>query len=127
MRDGAYGLLVYDGTCGFCSRSARWIESKWPPSGSATAVPWQQLGTTVLAALGLSEHEVTREAWWVEDGRRSGGHLAVARSLIAAGRGWGVVGRLLLVPPVRWLAAIGYRIVALNRGRLPDGTPACRT
>lgn len=115
---------MYDGSCGFCERSARWIVSKWPPSAEFAARPWQELGATRLAALGLSVDDVTRAAWWVEDDRRAGGHLAVARSLIAAGGRWGALGRLLEVPPVRWLAAIGYRMVTANRGRLPGGTRA---
>jgi predicted DCC family thiol-disulfide oxidoreductase YuxK len=123
----ANGLLVYDGSCGFCERCAEWIRAKWPPSGSYVAVPWQQLGQTELSSLGLGLDDVSRVAWWVEDGRRHGGHRAVARSLIVAGGLWGAVGRLLLVPPLSWLAAIGYRIVAANRGRLPGHAPACRT
>ncbi len=80
-----------------------------------------------LTSLGLDLDDVSRAAWWVEDGRRDGGHRAVARSLIAAGGVWGVVGRFLLVPPLCWFAAIGYRIVADNRGRLPGHAPSCRT
>jgi predicted DCC family thiol-disulfide oxidoreductase YuxK len=115
--DDRRGVLVYDGSCKFCTRSADWVRSKWPTSGTPTAVPWQQLGAEGLGALGLSVEDVSRAAWWVEDGRRDGGHLAVARSLIAARGGWGLIGHLLLVPPVRWLAAIGYRVVVANRGR----------
>ena len=127
MAEDAGGLLVYDGSCGFCERSAEWVRSKWPPSGVYTAVPWQQLGQAKLTSLGLDLDDVSRAAWWVEDGRRDGGHRAVARSLIAAGGVWGVVGRLLAVPPLCWFAAIGYRIVADNRGRLPGHAPSCRT
>jgi predicted DCC family thiol-disulfide oxidoreductase YuxK len=36
------------------------------------------------------------------------------------------VGRILLSPPMRPLAAVGYRIVARYRYRLPGATPACR-
>jgi predicted DCC family thiol-disulfide oxidoreductase YuxK len=115
--DVARGLLVYDGACEFCTRCAGWIRSKWPTSDAPTATPWQELGTGGLASLGLTVEDVSRAAWWVEDGRRDGGHLAIARSLIAAGGGWGAIGHLLLVPPIRWTAAVGYRIVADRRGR----------
>jgi predicted DCC family thiol-disulfide oxidoreductase YuxK len=125
--DSARGLLVYDGSCRFCERSADWIRSRWPDSSTYCAVPWQQLGESGRSALGLTTKDVSRAAWWIEDGRRAGGHLAVARALIAAGGGWGAIGHFLLVPPIRWLAAIGYRIVAANRGRLPGRAPACRT
>jgi predicted DCC family thiol-disulfide oxidoreductase YuxK len=125
--DDPRGLLVYDGSCGFCERSAQWIGGKWPPSGASSSVPWQQLGADRLAAFGLTLEDVARAAWGVEDGRTFGGHLAVAHALIAAGGGWRVVGRVLLVPPVRWLAAIVYRVVAAHRGRLPGHSPACRS
>ncbi len=125
MGNGVEGVLVYDGSCAFCTRSAHWISSRWPPSSACSAVPFQQLGAVRLAALGLTVDDVSRAAWWVADGRPSGGHVAVARSLIAARGSWKVLGHLLLVPPVRWLAAIGYRIVAANRSRLPGHTSAC--
>jgi predicted DCC family thiol-disulfide oxidoreductase YuxK len=125
--DAARALLVYDGSCGFCERSAEWIRSKWPPSGEYAAVSWQQLGDSGLTALGLTTDDVSRAAWWIDDRRREGGHVAVAWSLVAARGGWGALGRLLLVPPFRWLAAPGYRLVAANRGRLPGHTSACRT
>lgn len=119
-------VLVYDGDCGFCTTSATWIAARWKPPGRAELVPFQRLGDAGLARLGLTADDVTRAAWWVEDGRRSRGHLAVAHALMAAGGGWGLVGRVLLVPPLRELAAVGYRIVARYRYRLPGGTPACR-
>jgi predicted DCC family thiol-disulfide oxidoreductase YuxK len=121
VSNSANGVLVYDGQCGFCVRAAQWIESKWPSSGP-TAVSWQRLGATGLERLGLDHGDVERAAWWVSGTRRQPGHLAVARSLIAARGGYGLLGRVLLVPPIRWFAALGYRVVAANRSRLPGGT-----
>ncbi len=45
---------------------------------------------------------------------------------MAAGGVWGLIGRLMLVPPVSWLAAAVYAVVARNRHRLPGATDACR-
>ncbi len=39
---------------------------------------------------------------------------------------WAVAGRILLAPPVSWVAPLGYRLVARYRHRLPGGTPACK-
>jgi predicted DCC family thiol-disulfide oxidoreductase YuxK len=50
----------------------------------------------------------------------------VARLLVAAGKGWAWVGKALLAPGLRALAAAVYRLVAANRYRLPGGAPACR-
>jgi predicted DCC family thiol-disulfide oxidoreductase YuxK len=44
---------------------------------------------------------------------------------MAAGGAWGLVGRVLLIPPVSWLAALGYELVAHNRSKLPGATDAC--
>jgi predicted DCC family thiol-disulfide oxidoreductase YuxK len=116
------GLLVYDGDCGFCTRSASWIARRLPPG--CRAQPWQALD---LGALGLTEAEVTTAAYWVEaEGRLRRGSDAVAAALVAAGGGWRLVGLVLRVPPVSWLARGVYRVVAGNRHRLPGATEACR-
>ena len=118
-------VLVYDGDCSFCSSAARWVSARWV--GSEEAIAWQRLNADQLDRLGLTLDDVRSAAWWIDAaGRRSRGHLAIARALRAA-PGWpSVVGRVLLVPPVRWLAAGAYPLVARWRHRLPGGTPACR-
>jgi predicted DCC family thiol-disulfide oxidoreductase YuxK len=119
-------LLIFDGDCSFCSSSARWITARWHGPHQATA--WQHLSTDRLERLGLTLDDVRLAAWWIDADRgRSRGHLAIARALQAAD-GWpSIVGRLLLVPPFRWLAACAYPLLARWRHRLPGGTPACRT
>lgn len=118
-------VLVYDGDCSFCRSSARWIAARRP--GAEQALAWQELGTAELAQLGLTLGDVRTAAWWIDaDGRRSRGHIAIARALKAAS-GWpALVGCILLVPPFRWLAAAAYPLVARWRHRLPGGTASCR-
>ena len=60
-----------------------------------------------------------------EKGRYSG-HRAVGKALLACGGLWLVVGRLILVPPLSWLAIPGYALVACFRGYLPGTTLACK-
>ena len=116
-------MLVYDGDCGFCTRSARWIERRLP--ADVPVVAWQSLPD--LSAHGLTPEGVASAAWWIEpDGSPLAGHLAVGASLRAAGGAWGLVGRAILRPPLRWLARPAYRIIASNRYRLPGATDACR-
>ena len=116
-------LLVFDGDCGFCTASARWIEARLPP-GKVRVEPWQVLD---VDELGLTEADVTTAAWWIEDeGRRFRGHAAVGRSLNEAGGLWGVVGRIIVTPPISWIARPVYALVARNRHRLPGATDACR-
>jgi predicted DCC family thiol-disulfide oxidoreductase YuxK len=119
-------LLVYDGDCSFCSSSARWITARWQEPQQAVA--WQHLSADQLERLGLTLDDVRCAAWWVDPaGRHSRGHVAIARALRAA-HGWpSIVGRILLIPPFRWLAAGAYPLIAHWRHRLPGGTPACRT
>jgi predicted DCC family thiol-disulfide oxidoreductase YuxK len=118
-------VLIYDGNCSFCSSAARWVSARW--HGSQQAIAWQHLSEDELERLGLTRDDVRRAAWWIDPaGRRSRGHMAIARALRAA-HGWpSAVGCILLVPPFRWLAAGAYPLIAHWRHRLPGGTPACR-
>lgn len=115
-------LLIFDGDCGFCTTSAQWIQHRLP--GDVRVEPWQRLD---LAAFHLSERDVTTAAYWVDTrGRTFRGHRSIAKALIATGGAWKTVGALILVPPISWVAALGYLLVAKNRHRLPGGTPACK-
>ena len=117
-------LLVYDGDCSFCTSCVRWITAHW--NGPQRAVAWQHLDADDLDRIGLTLDDVRRASWWVDSTRgRSRGHLAIAHALRAA-HGWPSVGGLMLVPPLRWLAAGVYLLIARWRHRLPGGTPACR-
>jgi predicted DCC family thiol-disulfide oxidoreductase YuxK len=88
-------------------------------------VPWQLVDD--LERHGLTENDVATAAYWIDgDGRPQRGHRAVAFALQAAGGGWGLLGSLLLVPPISWLARAGYRLTARYRNRLPGGAPGCR-
>lgn len=113
-------VLLYDGDCGFCTASVRFIERRIPTSAELT--PYQFAD---LAALGTTEERASTEVLWVDGERVDGGAQAVARLLIDAGGVWRVLGVLLRVPPFRWPAAGVYHLVTVNRYRLPGGTPAC--
>ncbi|MFB4319422.1 thiol-disulfide oxidoreductase DCC family protein [Actinomadura sp. 21ATH] len=114
-------VLLYDGDCGFCTASVRFIERRIPTS--AELVPYQ---TADLAALATTPERASREVVWVSRGRRAlGGAQAAAALLIDAGGVWRPLGLVLRVPPFRWIAHGVYRLVSNNRGRLPGATPAC--
>ena len=108
------GVLVFDGECGFCTSAAEWVGGE--------RAPWQDLGAEGLAELGLSVEEAREAAWWVDGAGRYRGHLAIGHALAERSR----LGRVLLVPPLSWLGAAAYPLVARYRHRLPGGTPACR-
>lgn len=115
-------LLIFDGDCGFCTSSVNWLRQALPAMPDASPYQW-----TRLADYGLSEAEAAEKVWLVIDGRRFGGHRAVAALFIHQPcRTVRFVGHLISVPPFSWVAAIGYRLVARYRFALPGGTPACR-
>ncbi len=118
-------MLVYDGDCSFCTRSAHWVATRW--NGDERTVAWQSMTADEFANANLSLGDVQKAVWWIApDGRRSRGHLAIAHALRAT-RGWSsVLGVVILVPPFRWIAGAAYPLVARWRHRLPGGTPACR-
>ncbi|WP_190016297.1 thiol-disulfide oxidoreductase DCC family protein [Streptomyces lucensis] len=114
-------VLVYDGDCGFCTSSVTVVRRWVRPRYEITARQWTDLG-----ALGVSRQRAEYEALWVTpDGTVYGGARAVAKLLASAGGGWAVVGAVLQVAPMRWMAHGIYRAIAHNRHRLPGGTPAC--
>jgi predicted DCC family thiol-disulfide oxidoreductase YuxK len=113
-------VLVYDGDCAFCTSCAHALEKIGP---DAEIIAWQ---LTDLDALGITEEQATAAVQWIQiDGTVHSGHEAIAAVLGTAGRIWRIVGRVILLPGIAWLAARVYRLVADNRHRLPGGTPAC--
>lgn len=115
-------VLVFDGDCGFCTTSAKWIQHRM--DRGVRVEPWQRLD---LEALGLTERDVTTAAYWIDEtGKKHRGHRSIGKALVRAGGRWKPVGALILLPPFSWLAALGYALVAKYRYRLPGGTPACK-
>jgi predicted DCC family thiol-disulfide oxidoreductase YuxK len=115
-------MLIYDGDCGFCTASAEWLRARLPAHHQVVA--YQAVD---LAGFGLTEADTEAAAYWVDGlGRLHRGAAAIAAALRACGGAWGAVGRVLGVPPLSWLAAGVYALVAHNRHRLPGGSGSCR-
>ncbi|MFJ8827836.1 thiol-disulfide oxidoreductase DCC family protein [Streptomyces sp. NPDC102467] len=114
-------LLVFDGDCGFCTTSVKFAERRVRPR--CEIVPWQFAD---LEALGVTQERAEYEVLWVTPaGTVHGGSRAVAKALMSAGRGWTLLGALLMLPPIRWVAHGAYRLIANNRHHMPGGTVAC--
>ncbi|GAA3619192.1 hypothetical protein GCM10022199_24610 [Marihabitans asiaticum] len=117
-------LLVFDGDCGMCTRSARLAERLRASSGDFAVEPSQRLD---LPALGLSQEQCDEALQWVAaDGTISSAQDAVAQALLAAR--WFVrpLGAIISLPSINSVAGVVYRWVARNRHLFPGGTPACQ-
>ncbi|HEY5880844.1 MAG TPA: DCC1-like thiol-disulfide oxidoreductase family protein, partial [Nakamurella sp.] len=112
-------ILIYDGDCAFCQRSVDLAQRVLPVP--VRAEPYQLIE---IGPLGLTVDQARRAAWWVgADGSRRRGHRAVAAVLRAQPRRWWRgAGWLIDHPPLGWLAAAAYALVARFRHRLPGGT-----
>lgn len=114
-------VLVYDGDCGFCTRSVRLAE-RLPVE--ARLLPWQEAD---LASLRTTEDRARHEVLWVDTTRRVFGGAAAVAELLKHCRGpVRLAGMIMSAPVVRTVAEWVYRRVSENRYRLPGATPACQ-
>jgi predicted DCC family thiol-disulfide oxidoreductase YuxK len=116
------GLLIYDGDCGFCTRTAAWLRRRLPAGYEIQAS--QRLPD--LEALGLDKRKVHEAAYWIDPGgRRHRGHRAVLRAVEESGGVLGSLAPLASVWPLDLLASWVYGAVARNRHRFPGGADSC--
>ena len=119
-------VLIFDGDCGFCTSAANAVVKRSVPP--VTAIAWQFAN---LSEFGLTAAQAQQRVYVVSQSdevgiRTFGGHLAFAQLLVLQPN-WvlRLLGRLLKYPPVSWVGALGYALVARFRHRLPGATPAC--
>jgi predicted DCC family thiol-disulfide oxidoreductase YuxK len=106
-------LLITDGDCGFCQRTAKKL-ANIVPTGWIN-VPSAQLSRTY----GLTQDQLAHSVWLIEqpdsDPIHHSGAKAVGKVLRIRGGLWGAIGWLTFIPPMSWVAAGIYRVVANNR------------
>jgi len=118
--------LIYDMDCGFCTRSAKWIEGHWSGDARPQLVGSQLLDDATIAAHGINRERLAVEVVWVEHGTVLGGADAIAASLKAA-TGWvHLIGVLISLPGMAQLGRLVYPQVAKHRHQMPGGTDACK-
>lgn len=116
------GQLIFDGDCAICTRCADFARARLATEYEVK--PWQRLD---LSEFALSVDDVTTAVYWVDDkGTNHRGHTGVAKTAIAMGGIYGLVGRVLLVPPFSWIASVVYKVIAKNRDKIPGGTAECK-
>ena len=114
--------LVFDGACGFCTRSVRLLKAL-DRNRRVTVVPFQKTG--IPASVGLTLEECKASAWAIApDGGYYRGAEAV-NALVAAALGTAVPLLLYYLPGIRQLEDFIYSLIAYNRSRLPGDQPYC--
>ncbi len=113
-------VVFFDADCGFCTASAGRL------GRLDTDVRIEPIRASTLTDLGIDVDRAADELpVLLPDGTVLWGAAAIAAVLRRARGPLRLVGRALQLPGLRGLAALTYRWVARNRGRLPGGTPAC--
>lgn len=116
-------ILIYDGDCGFCTNCASFGQARL--RRPVEIYPWQSISD--LSQYGLTQQDVLERVYFVNhNGTVVGGARALCRFGQHMKFGWEILGTILLVPPLIYIAEFIYRIVARNRHRLPGSSGACR-
>jgi predicted DCC family thiol-disulfide oxidoreductase YuxK len=113
-------ILLYDGDCAFCQRSARFARR------IAVRSRVSAFQDVDVVALHLTTAECEEALRYVDAaGLIYRGHVAVAAFLRDARRPWSLLRGPLLAPGTDRFWSWLYDLVARNRHRLPGGTAAC--
>ena len=112
--------LIIDGDCGFCQRSARWIQRRLRSEVSVIAS--EQLNDDALATRSLNRADVEREVWLIGAEQSWSGSMAIAQLLKLSSRPWPFLGDVMASRALRPVARVVYRWVARHRSRLPGST-----
>lgn len=111
-------VLLYDGACAFCTRSAARLLG-WLPAGAVEAKSFREPGTLERFPA-VSADRCERALQLVRaDGRVFEGAEAAVQAL--RHRRWGVLARAYYAPGVRQAADAVYRLTARNRFRIRGG------
>lgn len=118
-------ILIWDGDCGFCQASVRWLSNRPRWVDNFTEAPRQRVQLPHFTDQ-MKERAGREVVLLFPDGRTLGGADAVFH--ILAKTGWGFFATLLGLPPFIYLMRIGYRVVANRRGKISQrwfGGEAC--
>jgi predicted DCC family thiol-disulfide oxidoreductase YuxK len=107
-------VIIFDGECEFCRQCISWVEAR--SAHYFESVPFQKAD---LSSMGLTWAECVSSVQLVEENRTYSGSQAVSRILMKCGRPQSLLGTLLAVPGISWIAKPAYKWIAGNRdGRI---------
>lgn len=126
-----HAVLLFDGGCGMCTRSARalaWLcgAAELDTDGERVdIVPSQRPG--LLERTGVTSEQAATSVWTVTASPTIvvGGPRAIALA-VAIGRQQRWPMWPFVVPGVGWLLDRIYALIAANRGKFPGETPWCQ-
>lgn len=115
--------LIFDGRCGFCTRSVRLLRSL-DRDDRVRAVPYQRPGAPEEHGLSLARCRAA--LWTITPGwdRRSG--AAAVNTALSVALGTRLPLWIYGAPAMGRLQELAYALVARNRRRLPGDAPYCR-
>lgn len=115
-------ILVYDGSCGFCSRSVRFILRHERRHDLLFVTRDSELGRRLRRTHGL---ESIQSMVWIEDGHAFAESSAVIKAASYMGGWWSQLAALASFFPATILNRV-YKIIAKYRRRLSSNGAVCR-
>ena len=114
--------LIFDGDCGFCTTTARFIQRN-----SSVKIETEPYQWANLDEYGLSKAEAAAKVQLVSGNKVFAGHHCMAKLLLIQKNPLlKLIGAVMVLPGVDRISAKVYDWVAANRQRFPGGTPACK-
>lgn len=119
---GMQQVVIYDGECGFCSKSVTYARTKVAPE--LVYLSAQQAN---LADYGLNKTDCEKALQFVSfDKRVYSAERAVIQILKQGNFGYRFLGNLMSLPIIDLLSRFGYRFIARNRARFPGVNGSCQ-
>lgn len=113
-------LLIYDGDCGFCTKTIRWVERQDRNHRIRCITSQEPDAAAALTSLGLSGVDEDTVIF-VQSGKAALRSTAGVWVLRLLGPGWWIVGNLLWIVP-RPICDAVYNLIARNRHVI---SPSC--
>jgi len=114
-------MLVYDGSCAFCSRSVQFILRYERRHDLLFVTRDSEMGKQLRRTHGM---ESVESMLWIEDGRAVAESSAVLKAADYVGGWWSPLAALASVFPPNILNSM-YKIIAKHRRRLSTSVAAC--
>lgn len=114
--------LVYDGSCGFCSRSVRFILRHEQRHDLLFVTRDSEMGKQLRRTHGMESIE---SMLWIEDGRAFAESNAVMKAADYVGGWWSHLAALASLFPPNILNRL-YKIIAKHRRRLSTNVAVCQ-